>query len=214
MARPSAHLDRKLVAAARELLPSAGISGLSVREVSRRAGVNPGMFHYHFKTKDAFVRRVLGECYERFLGAFAEAEGSGPARARLRRVLTAVARFARDNRRFQSLMIRELLNADPGMRRFASENFPRHVAIVMRLLEECRREGSVRPLPVPALAMFAMGSVMMPSLALDGFERNGLKTLGGRPLKELGGLLLSDAMIDERVDMALAALAPARRGKR
>lgn len=214
MARPSAHLDRKLIDAARELLPETGVSGLSVREVARRSRVNPGMFHYHFKSKEAFVRRVLGECYERFLGAFADAEGSGPARDRLRRVLVAVARFSRDNRRFQSLMMRELLNADPAMAAFAVENFPRHVGIVFRLVEECRREGSVRPLPVPALAMFAMSSMMVPAVALDGFERNGVRSLSGMPLGAAAKMMLSDAMIEERADMVLAALAPAKRGKR
>ena len=210
MARPSAHLDRKLIDAGRELLPRTGIAGLSVREVSRRARVNPGMYHYHFKTKEAFLRRVLGECYERFLGAFAEAEGSGPARERLRRVLVAVARFSRENRRFQALMVRELMNADPAMADFARANFPRHVGIVFRLVEECRREGSVRPLPVPVLAMFAMSSMMVPAVALDGFERNGVGSIAGVPLRSAAALMLSDAMIEERADMVLAALAPAR----
>jgi len=211
MPRPSANLDLKLIAAAREMLPKTGVSGLSVREVCRRAGVNAGMFHYHFKSKEAFVRRVLGECYERFLGAFRDAEGTGTAIARLRRVLVAVARFTRDNRAFQAVMIRELFNAQPEMSEFARENFPRHVAIVLSLLEECRREGSVRPLPVPMLAMFAMSSMGLPALAVTAFERNGVKSLGGRPFREFAEMMLSDEIIETRADMVLAALKPAPR---
>src|SRR5258708_2002214 len=126
MPRPSSHLDRKLIAAARGMLPEKGLTGLSVREVARRAGVNVGMFHYHFKSKKAFQRRVLEECYEDFLGTFREAAGGrGTPHERLRGVLVAVARFARDNRVFYTLMIRELLNAQPDMAEFAKENFPR-----------------------------------------------------------------------------------------
>lgn len=212
MPRPSKNLDRKLVGAARDMLPETGLSGLGVREVSRRAGVNPGMFHYLFKTKEAFQRRVLLEIYEDFLGTFREAaEGPGDARARLRRILVAFARFTRDNRIQYSLMVRELLNAQPDMFAFAKANFPRHVSVLVPIMEECRRAKVVRPLPVPALCMFAMGSMAMPGVVVTAMERNGLKRILGRSLKDFGGELLSDAMIEVRADMVLAGLAPERR---
>ena len=212
MSRPSAHLDRKLVAAARALLPRAGFSGLSVREVARRAGVNVGMFHYHFKSKDAFLHRVLGEVYQDFLVSFQEAaQGPGSPRARLRRVLVAYAHFARRNRVFYSMMLRELLNGNDEMIAFARANFPRHAGAMMSLAEECRRTGAFRDLPAPVLCMFAMSSMGVPNVAATGLERSGAKTLGGRPLKEFTDMILSDAMIETRADMVLAALARGRR---
>ena len=211
MSRPSAHLDRKLVAAARAMLPETGFSGLAVREVSRRAGVNAGMFHYHFKTKEAFLGRVLQECYEDFLQSFREAaEGPGTSRARLRRVLITFGRFARDNRVMYTLMLRELLNAQPEMYAFARANFARHTSVVMRLIEDCRRERTVRPLPVPMLAMFAMSSMGLPNVVVAGLERNGVRTLLGRPAKDFARMLLSDETIETRADMVMAALAPER----
>ncbi|HVE13339.1 MAG TPA: TetR/AcrR family transcriptional regulator, partial [Elusimicrobiota bacterium] len=81
MPRPSRNLDRKLLDAARALLPKSGFSGLNVREVIRKAGVNAGMFHYHFKSRDAFLRRVLEEVYEDFLVTFAAA-AAGPGGSR------------------------------------------------------------------------------------------------------------------------------------
>ncbi len=208
MARPSMNLDVKLVAAAKAMLPDVGFSGLKIRDVARRAGVNPGMFHYHFKTQEAFRRRVVQDVYEDFLASFVEAaEGPGGARARLRRVLIAVARFARDNRVFYTLMIRELLNAQSDMSAFAKENFPRHAAVLMQLLEECRREGVVRPVPMPMLATFAMGSMCLPNVMITAFERNGVKTRGGKPVGALATQLLSDDLIAIRADMVLAGLA-------
>lgn len=213
MPRPSAHLDRKLIAAARKMLPETGFSGLSVREVARRAGVNVGMLHYHFKSKKAFERRVLEEAYEDFFENFrGAAEGPGTPRERLRRLLVANARFARDNRVFFTLMLRELLNAHPDMRGFAKENFPRHAAVMMRLLEECRRAKVVRPLPVPVLAMFAMGAVAIPNVFVTGLERNGYREFFGRPTDEFAAMLLSDELIEERADMVMAALALRRAG--
>ncbi|HXT00056.1 MAG TPA: TetR/AcrR family transcriptional regulator [Elusimicrobiota bacterium] len=212
MPRPSANLDRKLVSAARAMLPETGFSGLAVREVARRAGVNAGMFHYHFKTKDAFLQRVLSECYEDFLQSFRDAaEGPGDSRARLRRVLVAVARFGRDNRVMYALMIRELLNVRPEMIAFAKANFPRHVSAVLSLMEDGLREGTLRPLPVPMLCMFAMSTMGLPNVVVDAVERGRVRSIGGFPAKEFSAMLLSDAMIEQRADMVLAALAPRRR---
>lgn len=211
MPRPSQNLDVKLVAAAKAMLPEVGFSGLKIRDVARRAGVNPGMFHYHFKTQEAFRRRVVLDVYEDFLANFVEAaEGPGDARARLRRVLIAVARFARENRVFYTLMVRELLNAQADMSAFAKEHFPRHAAVLMKLLEECRREGVVRDVPMPMLATFAMGSMCLPNVMMTAFERNGVRKLGGKPLSGIAAAILSDELIEVRADMVLAGLARAR----
>jgi len=211
MPRPSAHLDRKLVAAARALLPRTGFGGLSVREVSRRAGVNVGMFHYHFRTKEAFVRRVLEEVYGDFLSSFQEAaEGPGSARTRLRRVLVAYAHFARRNRTLYAMMMRELLNGHGEMVAFARLHFPRHAGAMMRLMEECRREKAVRDLPTPMLCMFAMSTMGVPNVAATGLENCGQKRIGGLSVKSFIARVLSDEMIETRADMVLAALAPGR----
>jgi AcrR family transcriptional regulator len=211
MSRPSQNLDLKLVAAARAMVPAAGFSGLSVREVARRAGVNVGMFHYHFKTREVFVRRVMDEVYEDFFKTFVEAaEGSGGARARLRRVLVAFARFARENRVLYTLLLRELLNSQPDILAFAKEKFPRHAGVLIGLLSECRKEGVVRPLPVPSLAMFSMSTMGLPNIVVTAFEANKIKTIAGTPLREFSETLLSDEMIETRADMVLAALAPGR----
>lgn len=210
MARPSAHLDRKLIAAALAMLPETGFSGLAVREVARRAGVNVGMFHYHFKTREAFIQRVLEQVYGGFLVTFQEAaEGPGKPPERLRRTLVAMAKFARENRVFYSLMVRELMNAQPDISSFAKKNFPRHASVIMGLMEECRRARAIRPLPGPALCMFAMSSMALPNVAVTAFERNGVRSLGGKKLKEFTGMVLSDEMIEIRADMVMAALAPA-----
>ncbi len=212
MPRPSRHLDRRLIAAARALLPETGLSGLSARAVARRAGVNVGMFHYHFKSKEAFVRRVLGEVYEDFLASFAPAAaGPGAPLERLRRVLVAYARFGRRHRVIYSMIMRELLNGHGEMIAFARANFPRHAGAMMGLMEECRRRKIVRDLPAPALCLFAMSSMGVPNVAVTAFERSGLKRLGGRDARTFGDMILSDAMIETRADMVLAALAPQRR---
>jgi AcrR family transcriptional regulator len=212
MPRPSQNLDHKLVAAALALLPETGFAGLKVREVARRAGVNPGMFHYHFKSREAFLHRVLWDVYGEFLTSFQEAAGgSGAPRERLRRVLIAYATFARRNRVFYSLMLRELLGGNVEMLAFAKSNFPRHAEVMLRLMAECGKAGVVRLLPEPMAVMFAMSTMGVPNLAATAIERNKLKTFAGRPSARMIEELLSDEMIALRADMVLAALAPEKK---
>jgi hypothetical protein len=107
-------------------------------------------------------------------------------------------------------MLRELLNAQPEMYAFAKAQFPRHASVVMHLIEDCRKEKTVRPLPVPMLAMFAMSSMGLPNVVVAGLERNGVRTMLGRPIKEFARMILSDETIETRADMVMAALAPGR----
>src|SRR5688572_20265236 len=97
--RPSQNLDRALLAAGRELFPQRGCAGLSIREVAEAAGVNLGMFHYHFKTREAFLRAVLQQMYEEMFSrlTFAGGLGSGPEE-NLRSALRVLGRFVQANR--------------------------------------------------------------------------------------------------------------------
>ena len=71
MPRPSQNVDQLLIDAGLELLPETGCAGLSVRKLTEHAGVNLGMFHYHFRNKDNFVRTLLQRTYEGQTGAAA-----------------------------------------------------------------------------------------------------------------------------------------------
>ncbi|MCB2034217.1 MAG: helix-turn-helix transcriptional regulator, partial [Ottowia sp.] len=64
MPRPSRNLDQRLLQSGRRLYPRLGCAGLTVRAVADDAGVAPGMFHYHFDSKEAFLRQVLQQFYD------------------------------------------------------------------------------------------------------------------------------------------------------
>jgi AcrR family transcriptional regulator len=71
MPRPSQNLDLALLQAGHALFPDAGCARLSVRAVAAAAGVNVGMFHYHFRSKDDFLRALLAQVYEDVFRAWA-----------------------------------------------------------------------------------------------------------------------------------------------
>ena len=208
MPRPSRNTDQLLIQAGRKLLPQTGISGLSLRRVAAEAGVNLGMFHYHFKTKQKFTQLVLQEIYEEFFRDFrVETSGDPSPLERLRKALTALARFARDNRRLFVMMLHDVIGGEAQALRFAQDNLPRHLAIIVGLIRDCQRQGLIKEMPLPSAMGFLAGSTAMPNIAMGLMEKASAKKPFGLALKQVEPLLVSDAAIAQRVELALGALA-------
>ena len=215
--RPSRNLDRALLAAGRALLPQRGCAGLSVREVADAAGVNLGMFHYHFKSREAFLRALLQSMYEEMYSqlSFEADERLGPAEA-LRAALRFMGRFVRANRPVLARVLGDALCGEPIAVEFLRQNFPRHLGMILKLIEAGQAEGSLRPMAPPQAAGICAGSLAMPILFGGAVVDSGV--LGEPQSRALTATLLSDAALDQRIDLALAAIsnpdAPARKTTR
>jgi AcrR family transcriptional regulator len=84
MAGPTAaergrEVRQRLRAAAAELVPELGWAGVSTRLLARRAGVAPGLVHYHFPSLQALLREaalgVLRDLLEHVAAALDAADG-------------------------------------------------------------------------------------------------------------------------------------------
>lgn len=215
MARPSRRIDRALLASGRALFPRAGCAGLSVRAVAEHAGVNLGMFHYHFRTKDNFLRTLLQETYEEMYAALAGAVAlQGRAIDRLRDALLALAAFAREKRELLGRLWMDVLGGEPVATEFMRANAPRHLRLLLGLMQQAEDEGDLAPLPPMQRFATLMGAVVMPILFASGLARVALGPAAYR--RDFLPQVAADAAIVERVELVLAALgpktAPARRG--
>ena len=207
MPRRSQHLDRALLASGRALYPGSGCAGLSVRALAEHAGVNQAMFHYHFKNKDAFLRALLQQMYdEMFSGLQHDAVQQGPAIERLRHALRGLARFVRDHRPVIARVWSDAAAGQPVAREFMRANAPRHVGLLMQLLQQAEREGAVIELPPLQRFTFVMGAVVAPLVIVPGVIAMGITP--GLPLADVQAQALGDGAIDQRIELALAALQP------
>lgn len=213
MSRPSTNTDQKLIKAGRELLPKMGCDGLTLRQVAKRAGVNLGMFNYHFKDKDEFLQRVLKDTYEEFFQPFAiETSGDGAPLVRLKRALVYVGCFIRENRKLLIAMIKDLLNGNKIVMNIVKTNFPRHLAIIAKLILECQRTGAIRKMQLPAMLPLLVGAIVVPNFFVEIVERMSISKLFGLPPLILKKIMLSDEAITQRVDLVLRAFAPEPKG--
>ena len=211
--RPSRNLDRALLAAGRELFPSRGCAGLTVREVADAAGVNLGMFHYHFKSREAFLRALLQSVYEDMYSLLVVRANQVPQPGEhlraldvLRAALQFMGRFVRANRPILARVLVDALGHDPIATEFLERNAPRHLKLMLGLVEAAQKEGSVRStVPAPQLLGFCAGSLAMPILFGGAVLERAAP--GAPHARMVEATLLTDAALDQRIELALAAIA-------
>lgn len=205
MPRPSRHADEALLRSGRALFPSLGCAGLSLRALAEHAGVRVGMVHYHFGSKDNFLRTLLQQMYEqmfeRLSGTAAQA---GPPLARLRGALVFIAAFVRDHAEVVGRIWADAGAGVPVAREFVQANAPRHVTLLLGLLDAAERDGSLRPMAPLLRASYLMGAVIAPLLVVPRVVAWGVALPG--LLQHAQDQVLSDDAIAARVDLALAAL--------
>ena len=95
--RPSTSTERgtevreRLLAAAAQLIPELGWHAVSTRVVAQRAGVAPGLVHYHFSSVQALMRQAAVVTMRRVLSAIPPVlSAAGPADAALGEMLASL----------------------------------------------------------------------------------------------------------------------------
>lgn len=209
MPRPARRTDQKLILAAIALLPQTGFSGLNLRRVAARAGVNVGLFPYYFRNKRAFLQRVMQELYEEFYrGLSLEASTGEGAQAQLRMALIGLGRFVREQRRLILALGRDLMDGNTEVLRFLEANFHRHIGLLLRLVRACQSEGTLRRLPPQTVMPLLFAAPLAPSLIAALLERLHLSPAYEVMKRVLLPSVLTDQALTLRVDLALRTLAP------
>jgi AcrR family transcriptional regulator len=152
-------LRNALVTAALDALPEVGASGLSLRDIARRAGVSPAAPYHHFPDKDALLAAVAGECAQRLLEALESAVAEAGDDQRRRFQLTGIAfiRFAvMHPAHFRAMELPGMLTKMP---REIRRRFEAFYAEEERRMREAQRRGIIAPLPFERLILAATALV-------------------------------------------------------
>jgi AcrR family transcriptional regulator len=206
MARPGRNIEQALLRSGRKLYAQRGAAGLAVRALAEHARVNLGMFHYHFRTKDEFLRRLLDAWYEEM---FAQLSGhigqDGPPLHRLREALLFLARFVRDNRPMLARVMMDAATGQAVAAQFLRDNAPRHLALLLALMQQAERDGLIVPMPPMQRFVFVMGAVGMPLLVAPALHSMGVapKVLGAQMRTQV----MSDEAIEQRIALVFKAIA-------
>lgn len=198
MARPSNHIDQRLLDSGLALLPTAGCRGLSARRLAAHAGVNPGMFHYHFRSKDNFVRTLLERLYQQLFAALELNETGNPSpRQNLREALTVLGRFGIANRDLLARVAADAIAGEPVAIEFLRSHTPKHIEVLTRLIHQAQQAGEIEAGPITPILSFLCGAVMLPSVL------NFPADPGDLNVNEV-----TDAELNQRIEFALRGLMP------
>ena len=216
--RPSRNLDQALLASGRALFPGRGCGGMSIREVADAAGVNLGMFHYHFKSRGAFLRALMQQAYEEMFATLTlEVGRDADPVTNLRNAFRVLGRFMRDNRPFLARVLIDALSGEQCAREFLRDNMPRHLGVLQGLVAEGQKRGRLIDIAFPQVIGLCGGGLTMPILLGGALLESG--ALAGPMATVVRASFLSDAGIDQRIDLALKAVtqtarAPKKRAPR
>jgi AcrR family transcriptional regulator len=188
MPRPSQNIDQALLDAGMALLPLYGCKGLAVRQVTEHAGANLGMFHYHFKSKDVFIRAVLQRMYEAmFTELVLQGSKADSASANLRAALKVLATFTRLNGAVLSRLLADAMGGERIALEFLQASLPRHAQVILA--------GAVgAPIVLGGAAAHMASGQRIAAQALSLIEQH----------------VLSDAAIEQRIEFAMRGIARPR----
>lgn len=205
MARPSQNIDQRLLEAGMALLPQTGCRGLSARKLTEHAGVNLGMFHYHFRSKDNFIRTLLQQTYEQMFQdlVLQSHEGVSPV-DNLRKAIRVVAGFGLTHRQLLLRIGADALAGEKVAAEFLQANLPRHLGVVAALVAEAQRAGQLVQAPVPQVIAFIAGAVMSPVLLGTALLENSALSGAAGPILEKE--ILSKKAVERRIEFALRGL--------
>lgn len=207
MTRPSRNIDKKLIQAGKELIPSLGISGLKIREVAKKAGANLGMFNYHFGTKEKYIEALMIDVYTEFLGNFKlDSEKGNNSLERFRNTLIGAAHFIKHNRMLIGPLFEEIVNGNKNIVEFARKNMTKHINIMVSLIKECQKDGYICKSSLLTLAPILVGAAALPSILMRILEKNYKNTYLGVFIPVLKSTALSEKKIAERIDLVIRGL--------
>lgn len=151
----------QLVAAATEVFGEKGVSGATVADIVRAAGVAQGTFYLHFESKDDVIVAVVADVADRLLVGMSLAS-TAPGTSAVERMRQLGSGFAALSQDPALADMAEFIHRPENQRlhdRFAEQLLPRLIPLLERLIEDGVAEGSFRVPNTRAAAWFILGGL-------------------------------------------------------
>lgn len=166
--RDAEEVKRALVAAARELFTRRGFGEVGIRELSRAAGVTPGMISYYFGGKQGLYEAMLASVFDELLARVRElAAQPAQSTAPLAGFVRMYAATLSAQPWLPALLLREVITGDPGVRARFVERFAQRGAVLLPGLVSAEiASGALRKDLDPVLTVLSLvGASVFPFLA-------------------------------------------------
>ncbi len=164
----------ELIEAARVVVLERGSGGAGIREIARRAGVNPAMVHYYFGDRESLLLAMLDAAVEPLLNTVRDWSRSAPdGPPAIHGFISTVHAVIAERPWLPHLIVREILGHEGQLRERFIEHFAsRGRGILVGLIRAEQAAGRLRrDLDAVALALSLISLTLFPFLALPVTER-------------------------------------------
>jgi len=144
MTRPSSNIDTLLFENGTKLLLEVGFDKFSIRDLCKKSGVNLGMFHYYFKTKEHFIELLFEQAFEKYLDTQKDAAKKySKAIDKLRAVIYQRALTAIVNKQLFFIFFKEMINRsfDKTVKKHKKEE----LKFLVPIIEQCKKDNDISP---------------------------------------------------------------------
>ncbi len=144
MTRPSSNIDTLLFENGTKLLLEVGFDKFSIRDLCKKSGVNLGMFHYYFKTKEHFIELLFEQIFEKYLDSQKDAAKKySKAIDKLRAVIYQRALTAIAHKQLFFIVFKELINRsfDKTVKKHKKEE----LKFLVPIIEQCKKDKDISP---------------------------------------------------------------------
>ena len=153
---------------AREAFNERGVAAVGVREIARDLGLSPGNVSYHFPTKEALIRAVIGHAVGRFQATMPT---QGAAVDQLRGHLRALAHLLKTDAQLWAVMGELVLRAPRDQKlaaifRQTDDYWHRTLAdLIQRCIQEVTIDADLDAAGTARLLIVAIKGMSLPTLA-------------------------------------------------
>ena len=140
---------KRIIRAALRLFVRKGYHGTSISDISKSAKLTKGAIYFHFKNKDALLKKILEEYEENFLKKVFEEVGSveGSGIDKFHHYLRFASNFAAQNREIclcLTSLSTELCGTPNKYEKWVKGIFRQYYEFMTQILEEGKKDGSFR----------------------------------------------------------------------
>jgi len=180
------------------LARSKGLEGFNIRELCSKAGVNLGVFHYYFKSRENFNNIVFKTIYSDIAGKIRlDISLDNSPRENFAYMLKHISVSACENKALFASLIKDMINGNKNVRKVVEQNVSETVNMMLRGLDRSKKLGII--IDADKLNLFSMLvlPVVMPHI-FTGFA-------GKAGFSGFGGIFGKGTVIktDEAIDLAL-----------
>lgn len=154
MARPSTNLDIKLLQTGKKIIANEGSRGLTIPKICKCANVNLGMFNYHFKTIDNYIKVLYADIknnIDSYIGI--EKIKNQNSLQKLRFLMLKLSEFTEQNHKLARFIFIDCLMCNKCNKRFIDNEIVPNF-IILNLVRKAQEEGLLQK-DIPAIEIYS-----------------------------------------------------------